>query len=100
MNDDEYPGRWFGEPWPSADRRAPVCEDDSMRAVTPVGIPCGWCAVKIEPDDQGMLIPYIGGPPFPMDLIPHHRACMLAMAGVTDIPPHHTDYSVWPYPYA
>lgn len=51
--------RWFGEPWPSADERAPVCLDDAARIDTPVGAPCLLCGELIDTDDRGVEIPNI-----------------------------------------
>lgn len=48
---------WFGEPWPSAARRAPVCSDDGYRAAVPIGIPCDICKVPFVAASQGVLIP-------------------------------------------
>ena len=49
--------KWFGEPWPSAEVRAPICEDDADRIPTPVGEPCLWCMEPIEDGDQGEAMP-------------------------------------------
>lgn len=50
MNTDEYEAmvdqwrvRWFGDPWPSEDRRAPICEDDRYRIVPPEDATCWLC---------------------------------------------------------
>jgi hypothetical protein len=68
--------RWFGAPWPSAELRAPVCEDETDHVDTPVGVACAWCDVEIQPGDQGVIIPYLG------DFIgkgdPYHNYCFLA----------------------
>lgn len=48
--------RWFGSPWPSASRRAPICDDDHYRAETPVGKLCTFCAEPIEWDDRGIIM--------------------------------------------
>lgn len=47
---------WFGKPWPSADRRAPVCGDDARRIPTPVGASCVLCRELIDEDDRGEAI--------------------------------------------
>jgi hypothetical protein len=52
--------RWFGEPWPSEQLRAPVCQLDELRVATPVGERCLFCPAVIGPDDQGVLLPYVG----------------------------------------
>lgn len=44
---------WFGEPWPSAAERAPVCEDSNQRVTTPVGQACGFCAETVADGDRG-----------------------------------------------
>lgn len=44
---------WFGEPWPRADYRAPVCEDDRLRIPVPVGQPCCLCGHDIQTGDRG-----------------------------------------------
>lgn len=49
--------QWFGEPWPRADWRASVCEDDRFRIPTPVGSQCMDCGEPIEKDDQGVAYP-------------------------------------------
>lgn len=49
--------KWFGEPWPEADLRAPVCEDDADRVDVPVGQACSICGRLIKADDRGVLIP-------------------------------------------
>lgn len=45
--------RWFGEPWPSEQLRAPLCENDAYRIVTPVGAMCIHCRELIEEGDRG-----------------------------------------------
>jgi hypothetical protein len=49
--------RWWGEPWPRADYRASVCEDDAFRVPTPVGERCMQCDEEIGPDDRGVMYP-------------------------------------------
>jgi hypothetical protein len=51
--------RWFGEPWPSAELRAPVCENDADRIPVPVGAPCLFCAELIEEGDRGEEMVYV-----------------------------------------
>ena len=48
--------RWFGDPWPSDDLRAPVCEDDEYHFDVPVGYRCFHCEQEIGPDDQGIIM--------------------------------------------
>lgn len=45
---------WFGEPWPSAELRASVCEDDGYRIGTPVGESCLLCGEAILQGHQGV----------------------------------------------
>lgn len=66
--------KWFGEPWPAADFRAPVCEDDTERIPTPVGEPCLWCGEPIADRDRGQMI---FGPPA---LVPAHIECLTRQA--------------------
>jgi len=52
--------QWFGEPWPSAELRAPVCEDDAERVPPPPpGEECALCGNPIEAGSQGVVIPHI-----------------------------------------
>lgn len=51
--------RWFGEPWPRADYRAPACEDDDLRVPVPVGKECVFCGEPIEEGDRGVMIPHL-----------------------------------------
>ncbi len=56
--------RWFGEPWPLGDLRAPICDDDDYRIAAPVGEKCIDCDKPIEADDRGIVMaasPEIGG---------------------------------------
>ena len=70
---------WFGEPWPSPELPAPICEDPAMRVATPVGERCLHCAEEISSGDQGVMQTYV-------DLIdghpqgrvaPLHKECSL-----------------------
>jgi hypothetical protein len=47
---------WFGEPWPSAEERAPVCEDDQYRTNTPVFERCLYCLEPIVIGDRGVAL--------------------------------------------
>lgn len=47
---------WFGEPWPRADWRAPICEDDAKRIPVPVGEACVLCEEPIEENDRGVTM--------------------------------------------
>lgn len=51
--------QWFGEPWPSAELRAPVCDDDALRVPTPVGEGCMWCLEEIGAEDRGVVVPCV-----------------------------------------
>lgn len=52
--------KWFGEPWPSAEYRAPACEDDAERVPPPPpGELCVLCDEAIEADDSGVVMPHI-----------------------------------------
>lgn len=51
---------WFGEPWPSEELRAPVCEDDKDRVPPPPpGELCALCGNPIEEGARGVVIPHI-----------------------------------------
>lgn len=52
--------KWFGDPWPSAEYRAPVCEDDADRVPVPVGGSCAYCDKPISERDRGIVIPHLG----------------------------------------
>jgi hypothetical protein len=69
--------RWFGEPWPSAELRAPVCEDDAERMPVPVGSACLHCNELIDENDRGTEVGYIGpgGYPSGYGIRYVHREC-------------------------
>jgi len=46
---------WFGEPWPSAELPASICENPAQRVPTPVGEPCLHCGEEISSGDRGVL---------------------------------------------
>jgi hypothetical protein len=46
--------RWFGEPWPSADERAPICDDDAYRIDAP-DVLCISCDEQVVPGDRGVV---------------------------------------------
>lgn len=51
---------WFGEPWPSAKRRAPICEDDTLQVpVPPEGDLCTFCDKPFAPGDRGIKMGHI-----------------------------------------
>ena len=52
--------KWFGEPWPSAEQRAPVCEDDADKVdPPPAGEECVFCGEGFAPDAQGIMMPHL-----------------------------------------
>jgi hypothetical protein len=52
--------KWFGEPWPSAKWRAPVCADESERVTPPPPWElCTMCSVVFLDSDQGVVIPHL-----------------------------------------
>jgi hypothetical protein len=54
--------KWFGEPWPSAELRAPVCEDDADRVPPPPpGEECILCGTTFTEDAQGVVFPHFPG---------------------------------------
>ena len=74
--------KWFGEPWPSAELRAPVCEDDADRMPVPVGEPCARCQRPFGARDRGVAIPFVTGgldwEAVQIQEIYHHIRCFLA----------------------
>ena len=80
MDDDDTWGRtrWFGAPWPSTDRRAPVCEDDAQRVPTPLNEDCMMCGHPIRPDDSGCSMPHLSESGAEWKYT--HRVCMLRMS--------------------
>ena len=74
--------KWFGEPWPSDDRRAPVCEDDADRVdPPPPGELCVFCNQGFKPDAQGVKMPHMARPS-PRELVTYvwrycHLECLL-----------------------
>jgi hypothetical protein len=46
---------WFGEPWPSVGRPAPVCADPGGRVAVPVGEVCLHCGEPVLAGDRGMM---------------------------------------------
>lgn len=47
--------RWFGNPWPTAADRAPICEEQ-YRAEIPAGTLCFSCGEVIPPWGQGVVM--------------------------------------------
>lgn len=68
---------WFGEPWPSAGLRAPICDDDARRVVIPLGDKCQWCGERFTGRSQGVIVPYLSAD----SVTPEgwHIECMLSM---------------------
>jgi hypothetical protein len=75
---------WFGEPWPSADLRAAVCEDDNLRVPLPDGQQCPMCDGPLEKDDRGVVIPAIKvvGILQVTEIQYIHLQCMLMAVGI------------------
>jgi hypothetical protein len=48
--------RWFGEPWPSSEQRAPICEDEEFHRPAPAGQRCAHCGLVIHEGDQGVIM--------------------------------------------
>jgi hypothetical protein len=48
--------RWFGEPWPSRESPAPICDDDAFRVETPVGKRCLHCPDLIVEGERGVVM--------------------------------------------
>lgn len=51
--------KWFGEPWPSEELRASVCEDDTQRIPVPVGEECTLCTEEIMQNDRGVALGHL-----------------------------------------
>lgn len=70
--------KWFGAPWPSSHRRAVVCEDEDDHVPVPSGTPCGGpCRTYIMPDDQGVLMPFLGAGDDEFSVVPWHVDCVV-----------------------
>jgi len=50
---------WFGEPWPSAELRASVCEEDKYRIPTPVSAACLLCNEVIIYGERGIRYGFV-----------------------------------------
>lgn len=70
--------QWFGTPWPSVERRAPVCSNDQNRVPTPVGVGCGTCRRALRSSDSGVLIPHVTGGQGTYQR-PYHVRCFVRM---------------------
>lgn len=66
-------------PWPSAELRAPACEDERVHVNVPAGQACMWCEELISSSDQGQTFPgYIDADGTMKSTPLHaHRECML-----------------------
>jgi len=66
--------KWFGESW-----GAPVCapEDNSPLPEAP----CAACEERFQANDQGVILPFLGGPGAPAEL-PYHLACFREALGI------------------
>ena len=73
--------KWFGSPWPSAELRAPVCEDDADRVPVPVGKDCIFCDDPIIASDQGLTIPHMTAERLGIEAQAHLN-CFLRNVGV------------------
>lgn len=74
-------GRWFGDPWPSAERRADVCDDDANRVPVPVGEPCAQCHVLIQDTDRGVVLPGLDEDHEPYESYWHLRCLLMTTLG-------------------
>ena len=54
----------------------PPIDDDFERAATPVRTDCAHCGEPIKDGDDGWIVPYLGGPDDPRELV-YHEACYL-----------------------
>lgn len=75
------PTRWFGEPWPHSDWRAPVCEDEASRVDVPVGEVCPYCGAAIAAEDRGIVMGYVGHDLDGPGEAAVHLACLLSSIG-------------------
>lgn len=67
----------FGETWGT-----PVCDDEAVPVVeTPVGEKCFRCEKKVLKDDQGVILPYYGGPDDIRE-VAYHLDCFLESLGI------------------
>jgi len=70
----------FGESW-----GAPICdEQDGVPLVdTPVGEKCVRCEEPIKEGDQGVILPFLGGPAGWGEIV-YDLDCFLASLGIKD----------------
>ncbi|HJW01372.1 MAG TPA: hypothetical protein VJ617_19960 [Arthrobacter sp.] len=72
---------WFGEPWPSAELRAPVCEDDKLRIPSPpVWELCVLCNQPFAADARGVRMPHITAELWTVERY-CHLGCLLGNVG-------------------
>jgi hypothetical protein len=72
---------WFGEPWPSAELRAAVCEDDTLRVPPPLpGELCVLCDEGFQSGAQGVRMPHITADGFTERRYCHLK-CLLGNVG-------------------
>lgn len=61
--------KWFGESW-----GAPVCEPDDH--VDRPDASCVYCMKPLIVGDQGLVVPFAGGPGDPIE-VAFHRKCFM-----------------------
>lgn len=72
--------RWFGTPWPAPDWPAPVCGDERMRVMVPLGQICLSCGEAVELDDSGVMTCYTEVAPtgeWVTSIRPQHAECLV-----------------------
>jgi hypothetical protein len=70
----------FGESW-----GAPICDeqDGAPLVETPVGEKCVRCVQPIKEGDQGVILPFIGGPEGQGEIV-YDLDCFLASLGIKE----------------
>lgn len=66
--------KWFGESW-----GAPVCAPEDHAPVP--GGACTVCEELFKAADQGLILPFLGGPGDPSEL-PYHLGCFREALGI------------------
>lgn len=66
--------KWFGRSW-----GAPVCAPEDQAPLPDA--PCVCCESRFKADDQGVILPFVGGPDDPPEL-PYHLACFRDALGL------------------
>lgn len=75
----EHKVHWFGEPWPTPEQRAPICEDPLYRIETPVPpARCVQCGQMFIPSDQGVRISFLSEDPT-QEWAYYHIRCFMEM---------------------